>query len=529
MSHVSSRQSWGAICALLACMLAVVSAARGQTPTLTGTFTSFGGRVNGTGLQLTGESSVSIGLGRTASADGSVQGVGGFIGSVASLRTSASLATEALKFRLFSLSLGGTDNTVGTVFSGLGEYDTQYKAKVGHYDPATSQTVTLASGAALQPGLGYWVVTDAAHTAGYSGLPALPQAYTVALTGGPASAAAWNLLGNPFTFTVGVQDMTVSDGTTSYAVTSVNPLVDTPTLWLYGTQSTQAMGPLSTVDAREGFWLRRKGVTGTVSLTINPIPRTSTTSPVVPAKPAGATWAVAIVARQEGRASEALTLGAAPLPAAGRNPYCRPAAPAPSAEVLRLVTAHGDWGGESGEYVSDLQPAAAAGQFDFTLAGGTAPGEVALEITGWDLPADTRLQLVDAESGLASAVSAGQVVNVPARTMAHAYRLVVTARGTQDVTARAYVDGLRFTYPNPFTRAAGLAFALAKGGDAAFELFDLGGRRVRAVTLTGLSAGEHVWTWDGRSDRGQVLPAGVYLARWRTGSAHGVTRLVKVR
>lgn len=73
--------------------------------------------------------------------------------------------------------------------------------------------------------------------------------------------------------------------------------------------------------------------------------------------------------------------------------------------------------------------------------------------------------------------------------------------------------------PNPFNPKTNLRFRLAEAGDARVAIFDLGGRRVRALSARGLAAGEHAFDWDGRDDSGRALASGVYLIRFEGGGA----------
>jgi len=68
--------------------------------------------------------------------------------------------------------------------------------------------------------------------------------------------------------------------------------------------------------------------------------------------------------------------------------------------------------------------------------------------------------------------------------------------------------------PNPFNPATMLRFVLAEAGPVRLAIYDLTGRRVRAL-LAGevLEAGEHARHWDGRDAAGRALPSGLYLCR----------------
>lgn len=132
----------------------------------------------------------------------------------------------------------------------------------------------------------------------------------------------------------------------------------------------------------------------------------------------------------------------------------------------------------------------------------------------------TALGLCDAgtravEFGPAATNSAGESSEwrVTARS-AYGDRAVVVARALSSSNAGA--SGRFSTVacePNPFretTRLRWVAPSAAASIDV--SVFDLGGRRVRQAVVEA-TAGLAEWTWDGRSDSGHALPAGLYLYR----------------
>ena len=102
--------------------------------------------------------------------------------------------------------------------------------------------------------------------------------------------------------------------------------------------------------------------------------------------------------------------------------------------------------------------------------------------------------------------------------------LGVTAVPGSDAAPRASL----LAAPNPFARSARLAFTLARPGPVRLDLFDPGGRRVRALARGPREAGTHVVEWDGRDGRGALVPAGVYLARLEAGGEVLVRRVVRL-
>lgn len=84
-------------------------------------------------------------------------------------------------------------------------------------------------------------------------------------------------------------------------------------------------------------------------------------------------------------------------------------------------------------------------------------------------------------------------------------------------------------FPNPFSAAVDLAFALEKPGDARVEVFDIRGRLVHSLSQPGLSAGEHRARWDGRESDGGAAAVGMYFARVTTPTGRETVKLFKSR
>ncbi|MFV1980593.1 MAG: FlgD immunoglobulin-like domain containing protein, partial [Rhodothermia bacterium] len=84
-----------------------------------------------------------------------------------------------------------------------------------------------------------------------------------------------------------------------------------------------------------------------------------------------------------------------------------------------------------------------------------------------------------------------------------------------------YPAGMRLdqNYPNPFSGATAIRYALDQPGPAELSVYDLFGRRVRTLDSRNRSAGTHVITWDGHDGEGNPAAAGVYILRLETNAA----------
>ena len=84
--------------------------------------------------------------------------------------------------------------------------------------------------------------------------------------------------------------------------------------------------------------------------------------------------------------------------------------------------------------------------------------------------------------------------------------------------------------PNPFARTTVIRYELSRESPVTIDIFDLAGRPVRRVeSLAAQSAGRHEVAWDGRSDEGLALPAGVYFYRLTSAEFVETRKMLLVR
>jgi uncharacterized repeat protein (TIGR01451 family) len=81
-------------------------------------------------------------------------------------------------------------------------------------------------------------------------------------------------------------------------------------------------------------------------------------------------------------------------------------------------------------------------------------------------------------------------------------------------------------YPNPARAGVRLGFVLPEAGHATLALYDIGGRRVRTLADASLDAGSHTVSWDGTSDAGSRLGAGLYFVKLVTRQGERIAKLV---
>jgi hypothetical protein len=71
----------------------------------------------------------------------------------------------------------------------------------------------------------------------------------------------------------------------------------------------------------------------------------------------------------------------------------------------------------------------------------------------------------------------------------------------------------QFSYPNPSQSSTQIAFQLKQPGAVSMRIYDVSGKLVRAIAAEHRDTGRGTVFWDGRNDRGQDVPDGVYLCQ----------------
>ncbi len=88
--------------------------------------------------------------------------------------------------------------------------------------------------------------------------------------------------------------------------------------------------------------------------------------------------------------------------------------------------------------------------------------------------------------------------------------------------------GVRLAGASPFTGSTAFRMSVPAGGPARLCIRDLLGRRVATLFTGRVEPGVLVVTWNGRSDRGESVPAGLYFATLDAGGVSLGTKVVKL-
>ena len=83
--------------------------------------------------------------------------------------------------------------------------------------------------------------------------------------------------------------------------------------------------------------------------------------------------------------------------------------------------------------------------------------------------------------------------------------------------------------PNPLNPKAEIRFTLARSGQVRVALYDLRGRMVKSILDEPRSAGDHVVSWEGTSDRGSRVASGVYFLRVQASQGEEMQRVTVLK
>lgn len=98
---------------------------------------------------------------------------------------------------------------------------------------------------------------------------------------------------------------------------------------------------------------------------------------------------------------------------------------------------------------------------------------------------------------------------------------------THEAAPRAFA--LHGNRPNPFNPSTVIEFTLPEPGKAELTVYDITGRKVRALLSGPMAPGTHFVVWNGRDEQGKPAASGVYFARLRAGDHTAAERMLLVK
>jgi len=97
-------------------------------------------------------------------------------------------------------------------------------------------------------------------------------------------------------------------------------------------------------------------------------------------------------------------------------------------------------------------------------------------------------------------------------------------------STHAFAFGLRAVRPNPFREGATVDFSVGRRSRVSLGVYDIMGRQVRSLARgLWLEPGPQSLRWDGRSESGAAVSAGVYFVRLETEAGHWSRAVVRIQ
>ena len=88
---------------------------------------------------------------------------------------------------------------------------------------------------------------------------------------------------------------------------------------------------------------------------------------------------------------------------------------------------------------------------------------------------------------------------------------------------------LHQNYPNPFNPVTSIGFELPERTDISLVVYDLLGKKVKTLVNQNLGIGSYQIKWNGLSDRGEMLPSGMYFYELNSSDFRSVKKLILVK
>lgn len=110
------------------------------------------------------------------------------------------------------------------------------------------------------------------------------------------------------------------------------------------------------------------------------------------------------------------------------------------------------------------------------------------------------------------------------------YRLNVGNPVNNDDPVAPALDLKLTCYPNPFRGSTNIKIEQTDNSPTTITVYNLRGQLIRTVVNSQkLSPGEHLFTWDGKNDNGQLAAAGIYLFKMKSGSYSATRKMILMK
>lgn len=88
---------------------------------------------------------------------------------------------------------------------------------------------------------------------------------------------------------------------------------------------------------------------------------------------------------------------------------------------------------------------------------------------------------------------------------------------------------LNQNYPNPFNPTTKISFSLPKKSFARLVVFNMLGQEVKVLAAKEMSAGNHIFEWNGTNESGQAVASGLYFYKLETDDFSGLKKMILIK
>ena len=423
-------------------------------------------------------------------------------------------------YRMISIPYELKEKSVPKVLENYGNYD-PYRWRLFDWEQQDTTYVEFSDTTQdqrwkFERGKAFWLVTDGEKDfVGGAGVTPQDEDYRIILKPG------WNMVGNPFPYTIPFSMMTAPDG--SY--------LQGPFYY----QSSDSIGWLPPEKVTyckpwEGYFIWNSDsvnqtiiVPGVVDDQNFVLPKPLSEKQYFAQKYPDASFiidATAVCGKYFDRGN---LFGAAKKANNEFDSYDSPELPEISNYVSLWVDNFG-WPQKRGAYRTDFQHAGENGYcwrlvLDCQVPGAKFVSLVFREIK--DVPDDWQIYLFDTDEDIAYHLNSSKNLKLPISTndgMIKHFKLVVgddqyIQQNSDQIPLVPVEFALRQNYPNPFNGLTTIEFSLPRRMNVKIKIYNILGQTVKTLVDGFVRGGIHQLRWDGTNNVGQFVPSGMYFVK----------------